>query len=86
MLTLFTLLQTLQKQASHTIESYLFSPIDILWLNVSLIQHIISEFNKLSNYLEPFQVLKFEADAKILNTYMDGGVAIVDQIICSQAK
>lgn len=37
-------------------------------------------------YLQPYQALKFETDEEILNTYMDGGVAIIDQIICSQAK
>lgn len=46
----------------------------------------ILEFEELSIHLKPYQVYKFEADEKTLNTYMDGGVAIIDQIICSQAK
>lgn len=31
-------------------------------------------------------MFKFEPDENVLNTYMDGGVAIIEQIICSQAK
>ncbi|VVC29269.1 Hypothetical protein CINCED_3A021637 [Cinara cedri] len=44
------------------------------------------EFEKLCDYLRPYNVFKFEANKDILNTYMDGGVAIIDQIICSKAK
>lgn len=46
----------------------------------------ILEFEELYNYLQPYEVYKFEADEKILKNYLDGGVAIIDQIICSQAK
>jgi hypothetical protein len=46
----------------------------------------ILEFEELYNYLQPYEVYKFEADEKTLKNYLDGGVAIIDQIICSQAK
>lgn len=55
--------------------------------NAKLIIYIITlEFEELNNYLKPFEVFKFEADEKTLNNFLDGGVAIIDQIICSQAK
>ncbi|KAF0758874.1 GDP-fucose protein O-fucosyltransferase 2 [Aphis craccivora] len=44
------------------------------------------EFEELNNYLQPYEVFKFEADERTLNNVLDGGVAIIDQIICSQAK
>ncbi|XP_022161543.1 GDP-fucose protein O-fucosyltransferase 2 isoform X1 [Myzus persicae] len=45
-----------------------------------------TEVEELKNYLKPYQVFKFEADKKTLNTFLDGGIAIIDQIICSQAN
>jgi len=46
----------------------------------------ILEVEELKNYLHRYKVFKFEADKKTLNNILDGGVAIIDQIICSQAK
>jgi len=46
----------------------------------------VLEVEELKNYLQPYQVFKFEADKETLTNFLDGGVAIIDQIICSQAK
>lgn len=46
----------------------------------------VLEVEDLKNYLQPYKMFKFQADKKTLNNFLDGGVAIIDQIICSQAK
>ncbi|XP_025413684.1 GDP-fucose protein O-fucosyltransferase 2 isoform X1 [Sipha flava] len=43
------------------------------------------EFLELCEYLQDYKVFKFIADEETLNRYLDGGIAIIDQIICSQA-
>ncbi|XP_050429338.1 GDP-fucose protein O-fucosyltransferase 2 isoform X2 [Adelges cooleyi] len=45
-----------------------------------------SEVRQLKKSLEGYRVLKFEANKEILRLFKDGGVAIIDQIICSRAK
>lgn len=69
---------TLQKQANI---SFLFYYVEC---QVNII--FILEVEELKNYLHPYKVFKFEAGKKTLNNILDGGVAIIDQIICSQAK
>lgn len=53
---------------------------------LSKLYYCVLEFQELRKYLELYRVMRFEADEKILNAYMDGGVAIIDQIICSHAE
>ena len=46
-----------------------------------------SEIAEIQNYLpENLKVFRFKANQEILKLYKDGGVAIIDQIICSHAK
>ncbi|XP_050535208.1 GDP-fucose protein O-fucosyltransferase 2 isoform X2 [Daktulosphaira vitifoliae] len=43
------------------------------------------EFYNLKELLIGYNVIKYDANEEILKSYKDGGVAIIDQIICSQA-
>nr|XP_033336378.1 GDP-fucose protein O-fucosyltransferase 2 [Megalopta genalis] len=47
---------------------------------------IESEFNELKEYLTEYTVLRYIPSDYILNKFKDGGVAIIDQIICSHAR
>ena len=38
------------------------------------------------NHMEGFNVVRFTPSKQILEKYLDGGVAIIDQIICSHAR
>ncbi|XP_076647609.1 O-fucosyltransferase 2 [Halictus rubicundus] len=44
------------------------------------------EFNELKEYLPEYAVLRYIPSDYILNKFKDGGVAIIDQIICSYAR
>ncbi|XP_029043432.2 GDP-fucose protein O-fucosyltransferase 2 [Osmia bicornis bicornis] len=44
------------------------------------------EFKELEGYLSDYTVLKFIPSDYVLNKFKDGGVAIIDQIICSYAR
>ena len=44
------------------------------------------EFAELKTHLSKFKVIRFEPSASIKYEIKDGGIAIVDQIICSHAK
>lgn len=44
------------------------------------------EFNELGGYLENYKVVKFTPTDYVLKKFKDGGVAIIDQIICSYAR
>ncbi|KZC11772.1 GDP-fucose protein O-fucosyltransferase 2 [Dufourea novaeangliae] len=44
------------------------------------------EFNNLKDYLFEYTVLRFIPSNSVLNKFKDGGVAIIDQIICSYAR
>ncbi|XP_076751412.1 PUB and ZnF_RBZ domain-containing protein tamozhennic isoform X4 [Xylocopa sonorina] len=44
------------------------------------------EFNELKGYLSDYTVLRFTPSNYVLNKFKDGGVAIIDQIICSYAR
>ncbi|XP_076680037.1 O-fucosyltransferase 2 [Andrena cerasifolii] len=44
------------------------------------------EFSELEEYLSDYTVLRFRPSDYILNKFKDGGVAIIDQIICSYAR
>uniref|UniRef100_A0A8D8JPF0 GDP-fucose protein O-fucosyltransferase 2 n=1 Tax=Culex pipiens TaxID=7175 RepID=A0A8D8JPF0_CULPI len=45
------------------------------------------EFNDLKNYLRRFKVVRFTPESRAqMDQLKDGGVAIIDQIICSQAR
>ena len=47
---------------------------------------IPAEFAELQRHLQEYQVLRYEPPAAVKQTYKDGGVAIVEQIICSHAR
>lgn len=44
------------------------------------------EFAELAAYLDGFNVIKYIPEDNELRKFRDGGVAIIDQIICSHAK
>lgn len=44
------------------------------------------EFKKLEYYLEDFKVVKYIPTERERNKFKDGGIAIIDQIICSHAR
>ncbi|KAJ9598239.1 hypothetical protein L9F63_011060 [Diploptera punctata] len=45
-----------------------------------------SEFQELEQHLSQYQVLRYKPSKIVKQTYKDGGVAIIDQIICSHAR
>ncbi|CAH1798259.1 unnamed protein product, partial [Owenia fusiformis] len=45
-----------------------------------------SEYDELKHHLNGYQVHRFIPDSDLLDLYKDGGIAIIDQIICSHAK
>lgn len=46
-----------------------------------------NEFNDLKNYLRPYRVVKYKPESKAQFAQLkDGGVAIIDQIICAHAR
>jgi len=47
---------------------------------------IITEFEELQQHLQEYQVLRYEPSQVVKQTYKDGGVAIIEQIICSHAR
>ncbi|XP_029169844.1 GDP-fucose protein O-fucosyltransferase 2 isoform X2 [Nylanderia fulva] len=44
------------------------------------------EFEELKSYLPQYKVLKFTPSDYVMNKFKDGGIAIIDQIICSYAR
>ena len=47
---------------------------------------IPAEFAELQQHLQEYQVLRYEPPVAVKQTYKDGGVAIIEQIICSHAR
>lgn len=47
---------------------------------------IPAEFAELQQHLQEYQVLRYVPPAVVKQTYKDGGVAIIEQIICSHAR
>jgi hypothetical protein len=47
---------------------------------------IPAEFVELQRHLQEYQVLRYEPPAAVKQRYKDGGVAIIEQIICSHAR
>lgn len=47
---------------------------------------IPAEFEELQHHLQEYQVLRYEPSEVVRQTYKDGGVAIIEQIICSHAR
>ncbi|XP_047103138.1 GDP-fucose protein O-fucosyltransferase 2-like isoform X2 [Schistocerca piceifrons] len=47
---------------------------------------LVSEFKELKSFLRGYNVLRYKAPAKVKEKYKDGGVAIIEQIICSHAR
>ncbi|KAL6262215.1 hypothetical protein P5V15_007311 [Pogonomyrmex californicus] len=45
-----------------------------------------NEFEELKSYLPQYKVMKFVPSNYVINKFKDGGVAIIDQIICSYAR
>lgn len=45
-----------------------------------------SEFEELQKHLSEYRVLRYKPSEIVRQTYKDGGVAIIDQIICSHAR
>jgi len=54
--------------------------------NLCVIILSVSEFEKLKNSLEDYQVFRFEPTQQVLERYKDGGVAIIDQWIAAHAR
>lgn len=44
------------------------------------------EFNELKSFLRGYNVLRYKPPAEVKDKFKDGGVAIVEQIICSHAR
>ena len=44
------------------------------------------EFQEFKKHLPGFQVVKFIPNKETLQDHKDGGIAIIDQIICSHAR
>lgn len=55
-------------------------------LGYLLIILICLEFNELREYLSNYTILRFIPSNYVLNKFKDGGIAIIDQIICSYAR
>lgn len=47
---------------------------------------LLEEFEELQQHLQEYQVLRYEPSKVVKQTYKDGGVAIIEQIICSHAR
>jgi peptide-O-fucosyltransferase len=47
---------------------------------------LCAEIAELKTQLEGYRVLTYEPPGDVLETYMDGGVAIIDQWICAHAR
>ena len=47
---------------------------------------IFTEKRKLKNLLDKYKILYYNPSSEIIQTYKDGGVAIIEQIICSHAR
>lgn len=45
-----------------------------------------NEFEELKSYLPQYKVMKYVPSNYVINKFKDGGVAIIDQIICSYAR
>jgi peptide-O-fucosyltransferase len=46
----------------------------------------VSEFQELQRHLQEYRVLRYEPSQVVKHTYKDGGIAIIEQIICSHAR
>lgn len=46
----------------------------------------LPEFDEVKNLLSGYEVYRFRPTKEILEKYMDGGVAIIDQWICAHAR
>lgn len=65
----------------------LFMPTVDKWHIIANYHYWFSEFIQLQKLLKPaYTALKYIPDAKVVKKYKDGGVAIIEQIICSYAK
>ena len=56
----------------------------IIWYITFFIR--VLEFDELANYLGDYKVFRFSPTEEQLIEYMDGGVAIIDQLICAHAR
>lgn len=74
---------TLKSTALQLKEKINLLGLDVLFVATDAEQH---EFEELKSYLSQFKVLKFVPSDYVLNKFKDGGVAIIDQIICSYAR
>lgn len=46
----------------------------------------LKEIEELKIYLRGFKLINFKPSAKDLETFKDGGISIIDQLICAKAK
>ncbi|CAF0718380.1 unnamed protein product [Brachionus calyciflorus] len=46
----------------------------------------LKEFNELKGYLSEYQVVRYTPDLEELKKFKDGGVSIIDQLICAYSK
>ncbi|XP_076234354.1 O-fucosyltransferase 2 isoform X2 [Calliopsis andreniformis] len=72
----------------HSAASQLREQLEQLQLNVLFVATDATEeeFNELKDYLVNYTVLRFILSDYVLNKFKDGGIAIIDQIICSYAR
>lgn len=49
-------------------------------------QHIFSEFEEFESYLAQYKVMRYMPSLSEISKFKDGGIAIIDQIICSHAR
>ena len=45
-----------------------------------------TEYAKLERYLSNYTVLRYIPTKHVKNTFKDGGIAIIDQILCSYGR
>ena len=77
-------LPDLKSAADQLIRKCQFHKVDTVYLATDAPQ---DEIDKIKDFMEPnFKVKKYQPDQKTFEKIKDGGVAILDQIICSKAK
>ena len=73
----------------HVLSCYFIHNLDhyvSIWLSHLEVIWNSAEFAELQQHLQEYQVLWYEPPAVVKQTYKDGGVAIIEQIICSHAR
>ncbi|EZA49132.1 hypothetical protein DMN91_005200 [Ooceraea biroi] len=74
---------TIEDAASQLQEKMDDLGLNVLFVATDAEQH---EFEELKSYLPQYKVLKYVPSKYVINKFKDGGIAIIDQIICSHAR